>query len=114
MQLPASQLVIEYGGKLQACERQVNRALEYIQQQEQGVEKRVGSKAQEASVAIAELRARYNLLMAAHASALLPILNGTQSPDLPGETLMLNAEQAWVINGIDDLYDRLKATLNAA
>lgn len=103
MQVSAGQLVVEYGGKLQACERRVAKALDTLTEKSAN---HLGM-AKEAVVTVQQLRARYNLMLRAYAPQVEPVLNGAVAGDDQGEGITLSPDQVWVVESIDDLYDRL-------
>lgn len=105
MQVSAGQLVIEYGGKLQACERRVAKAIETLTAKSASHEGTV----KEAVVTVQHLRARFNLILTAHSPAVESVLSGDVPAGEPGDMLALSRDQVWVVESIEDLYGRLAA-----
>lgn len=103
MQVSAEQLVVEYGGKLRACERRVTKALEVLTEKSA---QHLGM-AKEAVSTVQHLRGRFNLLLAAHGEEVGGVVSGTNAGVEQAKEITLSPDQVWVVESIDDLYGRL-------
>lgn len=105
MNVSAIELVAEYGGKLQFCEQITVNSLEALTNRPDRQEHQ--QLAQESVQAMQRLRTRFNVILQAHGEALDPLLSGRSSFEDEGEMIQLNAEQTWVLDHIEDTYQRL-------
>lgn len=105
MEVKASELIGEYGGKLVSCENVMVRSLDKLALQPNAHEYQ--DLAKESALGLKRLRARYNLVLQAHGQDLDPLLSGSVSVDQDASAIALTKEQVWVLDSIDDMYERL-------